>query len=39
MLKAVTSIFPQIDLRTRDQYLRLLKLYLSWCVTRYIRVD
>jgi site-specific recombinase XerD len=28
--------FPQIDPRTRDQYLRLLKLYLSWCVTRYI---
>lgn len=28
--------FPQIDSRTRDQYLRLLKQYLSWCVTRYI---
>ncbi|MNH22702.1 hypothetical protein D3C79_825680 [compost metagenome] len=31
-----TAPFPQIDPRTRDQYLRLLKLYLSWCVTRYI---
>jgi integrase len=28
--------FPQIDPRTRDHYLRLLKQYLSWCVTRYI---
>ncbi|WPJ98285.1 site-specific integrase [Pseudomonas putida] len=28
--------FPQIDSRTRDQYLRLLKQYLSWCVCRYI---
>ena len=28
--------FPQIDPRTRDQYLRLLKQYLSWSVTRYI---
>ena len=28
--------FPQIDPCTRDQYLRLLKRYLSWCVTRYI---
>ena len=27
---------PQIDPRTRDQYLRLLKQYLSWCVCRYI---
>jgi integrase len=26
----------QIDPRTRDQYLRLLKQFLSWCVTRYI---
>lgn len=34
--KAETASFPQIDTRTRDQYLRLLKLYLSWCVTRYI---
>ncbi|MCY1435971.1 hypothetical protein D9M71_520850 [compost metagenome] len=34
--KAETAPFPQIDPRTRDQYLRLLKLYLSWCVTRYI---
>lgn len=33
---AATVPFPQIDPRTRDQYLRLLKLYLSWCVTRYI---
>lgn len=34
--KAETTSFPQIDPRTRDQYLRLLKQYLSWCVTRYI---
>jgi len=34
--KAETVLFPQIDPRTRDQYLRLLKKYLSWCVTRYI---
>ncbi|WP_426186911.1 hypothetical protein [Pseudomonas sp. NFXW11] len=34
--KAETAAFPQIDPRTRDQYLRLLKRYLSWCVTRYI---
>lgn len=34
--KAETAFFPQIDPRTRDQYLRLLKQYLSWCVTRYI---
>ncbi len=34
--KAKTAPFPQIDPRTRDQYLRLLKQYLSWCVTRYI---
>lgn len=27
---------PHIDSRTRDQYLRLLKQYLSWCITRYI---
>jgi hypothetical protein len=33
---AATAPFPQIDPSTRDQYLRLLKLYLSWCVTRYI---
>ncbi|MGF6668343.1 hypothetical protein [Pseudomonas monsensis] len=33
---AYTASFPQIDPRTRDQYLRLLKQYLSWCVTRYI---
>lgn len=32
---AATASFPQIDPRTRDQYLRLLKQYLSWCVTRY----
>lgn len=25
------AAFPQIDPRTRDQYLRLLKQYLSWC--------
>jgi len=31
-----TAPYPQIDPRTRDQYLRLLKQYLSWCVTRYI---
>jgi len=31
-----TVPFPQIDPRTRDQYLRLLKQYLSWCVSRYI---
>jgi len=34
--KVTTAPFPQIDPRTRDQYLRLLKRYLSWCVTRYI---
>jgi len=34
--KAETSSFPRIDPRTRDRYLRLLKQYLSWCVTRYI---
>lgn len=34
--KAETALFPQIDPRTRDQYLRLLKQFLSWCVTRYI---
>lgn len=34
--KATMAPFPQIDPRTRDQYLRLLKQYLSWCVTRYI---
>lgn len=34
--KAATAPFPQIDPRTRYQYLRLLKQYLSWCVTRYI---
>jgi hypothetical protein len=33
---AATAPFPQIDPRSRDQYLRLLKQYLSWCVTRYI---
>lgn len=27
---------PQVDLRTRDQYLHKLKRYLSWCATRYI---
>lgn len=30
------SLFPQIDLRTRDQYLRLLKRYLAWAATRYL---
>lgn len=34
--KAETAHFPHIDSRIRDQYLRLLKQYLSWCVTRYI---
>ena len=34
--KAGTELFQQISSRTRDQYLRLLKKYLSWCVTRYI---
>ncbi|MFJ3483158.1 hypothetical protein ACIPL1_07205 [Pseudomonas sp. NPDC090202] len=33
---AAMASFPQIDPRTRDQYLRLLKQYLSWCATRYI---
>ncbi|WVC80022.1 hypothetical protein PCP32_00080 [Pseudomonas aeruginosa] len=33
---AAMASFPQIDPRTRDQHLRLLKQYLSWCVTRYI---
>ncbi|WP_414912370.1 tyrosine-type recombinase/integrase [Pseudomonas sp. IT-P44] len=36
IVKAETTPLPQIDPRTRDQYLRLLKQYLSWCVTRYI---
>jgi hypothetical protein len=30
---AATVPFPQIDPHSRDQYLRLLQLYLSWCVT------
>ncbi|WP_256261926.1 hypothetical protein [Pseudomonas gingeri] len=30
------AFLPQIDPRTRDQYLRLLKKYLSWSVTRCI---
>ncbi|WP_060511536.1 site-specific integrase [Pseudomonas sp. NBRC 111124] len=30
------AFLPRIDSRTRDQYLRLLKQYLSWCVARYI---
>ncbi|MDO7896891.1 site-specific integrase [Pseudomonas citrulli] len=34
--RAETVLFQQISSRTRDQYLRLLKKYLSWCVTRYI---
>lgn len=33
---AAMASLPQIDPRTRDQYLRLLKQYLSWSVTRYI---
>lgn len=33
---AAKAPFLQIDPRTRDQYLRLLKQFLSWCVTRYI---
>lgn len=37
--KAETALFPQIDPRTRDQYLRLLKQFLSWCVTRYSIYD
>ncbi|MFJ4142633.1 hypothetical protein [Pseudomonas sp. NPDC089734] len=31
---AIASL-PQIDPRTRDQYLRLLKQYLPWSVIRY----
>lgn len=34
--KADAVLLQQIGSRTRDQYLRLLKKYLSWCVTRYI---
>ncbi|WP_346398810.1 hypothetical protein [Pseudomonas syringae] len=34
---AAMASFPQIDSRTRDQYLRLLKQFLSWCVIRYFR--
>ena len=34
--KPGTVLFQQISSRTRDQYLRLLKKYLSWCVTRYM---
>nr|WP_303670922.1 hypothetical protein [Pseudomonas aeruginosa] len=30
------SLFPRIDLRTRDQYLGLLKRYLAWSATRYL---
>ncbi|MFS2199043.1 hypothetical protein ACCD00_11020 [Pseudomonas sp. Pseusp3] len=33
---AATAPFLQIDPRSRDQYLQLLKQYLSWCVSRYI---
>ena len=33
---AETSMFPRIDLRTRDQYLGLLKRYLTWSATRYL---
>jgi len=33
---ADSSLFPKIDLQTRDQYLRLLKRYLSWASTRYL---
>ncbi|AZD22383.1 hypothetical protein C4K24_3080 [Pseudomonas chlororaphis subsp. aurantiaca] len=36
ILVTETAPFPQIDSRTRDQNLRLLKQFLSWCVTRYI---
>lgn len=34
--KADVSLFPKIDLRTRDQYLHLLKRYLAWSATRYL---
>lgn len=34
--KAETTSFPRIKLSMRDQYLGLLKQYLSWCATRYI---
>lgn len=34
--KATTTPFPRIELGIRDQYLRLLQQYLSWCFTRYI---
>lgn len=34
--KATTAPFPRIELGIRDQYLRLLQQYLSWCATRYI---
>lgn len=30
------SLFPRVDLRTRDQYLVLLKRYLAWSATRYL---
>lgn len=30
------SLFPRVDLRTRDQYLGLLKRYLAWSATRYL---
>lgn len=33
---ADSSLFPRIDLRTRDQYLGLLKRYLAWSATRYL---
>lgn len=33
---ADSSLFPKIDLRTRDQYMRLLKRYLAWAATRYL---
>ncbi|PJI47470.1 MAG: recombinase [Pseudomonas sp.] len=33
---ADSSLFPKIDLRTRDQYLGLLKRYLAWAATRYL---
>jgi integrase len=33
---ADSSLFPKIELRTRDQYLRLLQHYLGWAATRYL---
>lgn len=30
------TLFPRIDLRSRDQYIGLLKRYLTWSATRYL---